>query len=289
MDVRLGSHLSVSQGKDQVFNFAKGLGCESVQIFIRSVRSWTSKPLEKKEIEAFISEKKKFKNDVYPTLSHNSYLINLATTDKDKLKKSYDAMTDELTKANQLKLDYVVMHPGVVPSAEKNLTIKDALSNIANQLNNLFSDFKNSPVMVLLETTAGQGTGLGSKFEHLQAIIEEVSKKEKIGICFDTSHVFAAGYNFTNKSNYDAMWNEFEDKIGMKYLHAFHLNDSESKLGSKVDRHAHIGQGEIGLKSFELLLNDKRFEKLPGILETPKSKTYEEDIMNLKTLRDLLK
>ncbi|MFX1239138.1 MAG: deoxyribonuclease IV [Promethearchaeota archaeon] len=286
--MRLGSHLSVSGGKEKIFENAKTLKCETVQMFVRGVRSWDSKPLEETEIKAFLLKKKEFYGDVHPLLSHNSYLINLARTDEEKLKKSFDAMVDELTKASQLEIDFVVIHPGVIPKDEKDLTIKDALLNISRQLNKLLTKIKKFKATILLETTAGQGSGLGSKFEHIGTIIENIDEKDRIGACFDTSHVFAAGYDFTTESKYDEMWEEFEDKIGLEYLRAFHLNDSETKFSSKIDRHAHIGKGEMGLKPFELLVNDERFKKLPGILETPKSKDYKEDEMNLKTLRNLL-
>jgi deoxyribonuclease-4 len=280
--------MKVTGGKYKALERAKELGCESMQIFIRSVRSWSSGPLKEQDVQKFLEKKEELEKEIWPILSHNSYLINLASSDKEKLEKSHLAMLDELQKAEQLKLDHVNIHPGVIPKEEEKIGLKDALSSISNQINILFNETKNSNVGIILETTAGQGTGLGSKFEHLMEIIDMVDNKKRIGVCFDTSHAFAAGYDFTTRKKYDAMWNTFEDIIGLKFLLAFHLNDSETDLGSRVDRHAHIGQGKINKEGFRLLLNDERFKDIPGILETPKGDDLKEDKMNLKTLRSLI-
>lgn len=286
--MRLGSHMKVTGGKHKALERANELECESMQIFIRSVRSWSSGPLKEKDIQNFLEKKKKLEKEIWPLLSHNSYLINLASTDKEKLEKSHVAMLDELLKAEQLKLDHVNIHPGVIPKEEEKIGLDEALSSISKQLNMLFDETKDSNVGILLETTAGQGTGLGSKFKHLKGIIDTVKNKKRIGVCFDTSHAFAAGYDFTTRKKYEAMWNSFDDIIGLKFLLAFHLNDSETDLGSKVDRHAHIGKGKIKKEPFRFFLNDERFKDLPGIIETPKGDDLKEDIMNLKTLRSLI-
>jgi len=284
--MRLGAHMSVSGGKHLSLERGKDIGCESIQIFVRNVRGWTSKPLEKKEIEKFQEIRAKIK-EIWPIISHNSYLINLASLDDEKLNKSYNAMKDELTKCDLLEIDYVNMHPGVIPKSDKdNITKKEALNQIAENLNKLFNVVKNSKVQILLETTAGQGKGLGNKFHHFKTIIDKISNKNRIGICFDTSHSFAAGYDFTSKINYEQMWNEFDEIIGLKYLKAFHLNDSTKGLGSRVDRHEHIGKGKIGKKAFEFLVNDERFKDMPGILETPEGdKMFEVNLNLLKSLR----
>ena len=281
--------MKVTGGKYKALETAAELGCESMQIFVRSVRSWASSPLKDKEIAEFLKKKKELEDKIWPLLSHNSYLINLASSDKEKLEKSHVAMLDELMKAKQLNLDYVNIHPGVIPKNEKNLTINEALDRISNQLNLLIDETKDSKVIILLETTAGQGTGLGSKFEHIGDIITKVKNKKRIGVCFDTAHAFAAGYDFTDKKKYDLMWKEFDNVIGLNFLLAFHLNDSESDLGSRTDRHAHIGKGKINVDAFRLLVNDERFKNLPGILETPKGDDLAADRMNLKTLRSLIK
>jgi len=287
--MRIGSHLSVAGGKYKAIESAKELGIDSLQIFIRNVRGWVSKPLEKEDIDTFIKKRKEI-SEIWPIISHNSYLINLATKDEEKLEKSYIAMLDELKKVDQLGIEYENMHPGVIRKDEKDkITKGEALTQIAEQLNKLMDDTKDSKVIILLETTAGQGKGIGNKFHHLKTIIDKIKNKKRIGICFDTAHSFTAGYDFTTEVKYNKMWDEFDDVIGLNYLHAFHLNDSEKSLGSRVDRHAHIGQGKIGKEPFGFFLNDERFKDIPGILETPKGKDNKEDIMNLKTLRSLIK
>jgi len=168
-------------------------------------------------------------------------------------------------------------------------TKQEALNQIANQLNKLIESTKPSNVIILLETTAGQGKGLGNKFHHFKTIIDKIQNKKRIGICFDTAHSFAAGYDFTTKKKYDGILNEFDDIIGLNYLFAFHLNDTDKSCGSRVDRHTHIGQGKIGKAPFGFFINDEKFKDMPGILETPKGKDMKEDIMNLKILKSLRK
>jgi deoxyribonuclease-4 len=288
--MRLGAHMSVSDGKHMAYHRGRELKCESIQVFIRNVRSWSSKSLIQKDVDDFLKTKEEFKEEIWPIISHDSYLINLASIDNEKLEKSYIAMLDELTKATQLGIDYENMHPGVIPISEKDEISKgEALIQIATQLNKLIEKTKGSMVKILLETTAGQGKGLGNRFHHFEAIINKIKDKSRIGVCFDTAHAFAAGYDFTTKKKYNEMWNDFDDIIGLKYLFAFHLNDTEKELGSRVDRHTHIGQGKIGKEPFGFLLNDDRFKSIPGILETPKGKDLKEDKMNLKILRSLIK
>jgi deoxyribonuclease-4 len=277
--------MSVSGGKHMALERGKELGCEAIQVFIRNVRGWVSKPLEQEEVDNFLEKKKEIDN-IWPIITHNSYLINLATTENEKLEKSYNAMLDELTKADQLKIEYANMHPGNKSEEEEDET---ALTRIANQLNKLISETNQSEVIILLETTAGQGNDLGYKFEHMKYIIDNIKDKNRIGVCFDTAHSFAAGYDFTTQKKYNEMWEEFDEIIGLKYLFAFHLNDAQKGLGSKVDRHTHIGQGKIGKGSFGFFINDERFVNHPGILETPKGKDMKEDIMNLNLLRSLRK
>ncbi|MFX0187903.1 MAG: deoxyribonuclease IV [Candidatus Hodarchaeota archaeon] len=288
--MRIGAHMSVTGGKYMAFLRGKELGCEAIQLFVRNVRSWSSKPLEKKDIDDFLKKKEDFKNKIWPVISHNSYLINLASFEEEKLEKSYNAMLDELKKVDQLGIEFENMHPGVIPVAEKDkISKKDALAKIADQLNKLINDTKDSKVIILLETTAGQGKSLGNKFHHFKTIIDKIRNKNRIGICFDTAHSFAAGYDYTTKQKYNVMWEEFDDIIGLKYLFAFHLNDTDKECGSRIDRHTHIGQGKIGKETFAFFLNDGRFKDHPGILETPKGKDMKEDIMNLATLRSLRK
>ncbi len=282
--------MSVSGGKYMAFERGRELGCEALQVFVRNVRGWTSGSLKQKEIDDFINKKEEFKNKIWPVISHNSYLINLASLDKEKLGKSYKAMLDELTKTDQLGIEYDNMHPGVIPISDKEEITKDeAFSQIADNLNKLMNATKSSPVVILMETTAGQGKGLGNKFHHFKKLIDKIQNKKRVGICFDTAHTFAAGYDFTSKKKYEEMWNDFDDIIGLKYLYAFHLNDTDKECGSRVDRHTHIGQGKIGKEPFGFFINDERFKDMPGILETPKGDDDKLDIMNLKTLKSLRK
>lgn len=285
--MRLGAHMSVSGGKSYALESGKAIGCEAIQVFVRNVRGWTSKSLDKTDIAEFLRKREELKNEIWPVISHNSYLINLATLDKDKLEKSYNAMLDELIKVDQLGIEYENMHPGTIPKSDVDkITTEDALIQIANQINKLMIESKNSKVMILLENTAGQGDGLGNEFSHLKEIINNVKNKNRIGICFDTAHAFGAGYDFTTKKKYEDVWNEFDDIIGLKYLKAFHLNDTDKELGSRVDRHAHIGKGKIGKEAFSLLVNDERFKDIPGILETPDGdEMFEKNLKLLKSLR----
>jgi len=288
--MRLGAHMSVTEGKYMALERGKELECESIQVFIRNVRSWSSKPLIQSDIDDFLKKKEELREEIWPIISHNSYLINFASLDNEKLEKSYTAMVDELNKADQLGIELENVHPGVIPISNKDeISKKEALTQIANQLNKLIDETKGSKVKILLETTAGQGKGLGNKFHHLTTIIDKIKDKNRIGICFDTAHSFAAGYDFTTKKKYEEMWNEFDDIIGLNYLFAFHLNDTEKALGSRVDRHTHIGHGKIGKEPFGFLVNDERFRDHPGIIETPKGKDLKEDVMNLATLKSLIK
>ena len=282
--MRLGAHVSVAGGKHKAFERGQKLECECLQIFIRNVRSWVSAPLKENDVNKFLEKKKQLKQDIWPILTHNSYLINLAGTDPVKLKKSYDAMLDELQKAEQLQLEYVNIHPGNKDEGEE---VEAALIRIAEQLNKLIQETKGSNVRILLETTAGQGNDVGHEFEHMKFIIDEVSDKERIGVCLDTAHSFAAGYDISSSETYEEVWKDFDEIIGLESLFAFHLNDTEKECGSNVDRHAHIGEGNIGKEGFELLVNDPRFKELPGILETPKGEDmYEKNLNVLRNLRE---
>lgn len=287
--MRLGAHMSIGGGKYLALERGKEIDCQTIQLFIRNVRGWASKPFTTNEIDEFLRKREEFSDIIWPIFSHNSYLINLATSDKEKLTKSHEAMLDELNKANQLQLDYVVIHPGTYNYEDENESKETGLNRISEQLNKLITETKESKVRILLETVAGQGHNLGRKFHQLNKIINKINIKDRIGVCFDTCHSFASGYDFTTKKGYNEMWDEFDDVIGLKYLYAFHLNDSENELGSRIDRHTHIGQGKIGKEPFGFFLNDARFNDLPGVLETPKGKEMKEDVMNLKTLRSLIK
>ncbi|MGA1868955.1 MAG: deoxyribonuclease IV [bacterium] len=278
----LGAHMSISEGIDKSIDRGISIGCTAIQIFTGYNTRWQSKPLSTDEIENFLLKKDKLKI----IFAHNNYLINLASPDDIIAQKSYTSMLDELQRAEQLTLPFLVMHPGShTGSGEKN-----GLERIASSLNRLFEETKDSAVRVLLETTAGQGTNLGYKFEHLAFIIDKIHLKERIGVCFDTCHSFAAGYDLRTPDTYQETFNAFDKIIGIEHLMAFHLNDSKYDFASQKDRHEHIGKGLLGLQAFKLLLEDKRFFSLPMVLETPKSKDkgMDADKKNLKVLRSLL-
>ncbi len=279
----LGSHLSTSGGVKNSILIAQKIGCKAIQIFTKNQRRWESPPLKSDDIKEFLKLKKKY--EIKIVFSHASYLINLATDDENLRKKSIESLIDEINRADQLKLPFVVIHIG----SHKGIGEERGIKNVVLSLNEVVKIRKRSKVKILLETTAGQGTNLGYKFEHIGDILKEVEIKERFGCCLDTCHIFAAGYDFSTKEKYEKMMNEFDKKIGIKNLFAIHLNDSLKELGSRKDRHAHIGKGFIGPKPFSFFLNDVRLKDIPGILETPKDKDYLLDVENLKILKSLIK
>lgn len=281
-----GVHESISGGVENAVYAAAAHGFDCVQIFSKNSNRWVAKPLEPKSAQKF--QDAMTQTGLVSPLIHDSYLINLASPEAEQLEKSRAAFTDELVRADVLGVPNVVMHPG----AAKEDTRENGLRRVAESLDGIFASLpETNRVRVLLETTAGQGTYLGSRFEELAQIIDFSSFKDRLGVCFDTCHAFAAGYDFGTPEKYDAVFADFDRIVGLDRLCAFHLNDSVKGLGSKVDRHAHIGRGALGLEPFRFIVNDPRFADLPMYLETPKGETDEGDwdVVNLKTLRDLIK
>jgi len=278
----LGAHVSISGGVYKAPERGKKLGCESIQIFSKNQMQWKAKPITPEDSQKFKEELKK--THIKEVVIHDSYLINLGSPDEEKLKMSRDAFLDEMIRAEILGVKYLVFHPGSHMGKGEELGLK----LIAESLNILIDKAKEAPnVLLLLETTAGQGSNLGYKFEHLKFIMDQVEKKERLGVCFDTAHAFEAGYDISTEEGYERTFNEFDNVIGLEKLKVFHLNDSRTPLGSHVDRHEHIGKGMIGLTAFELLVNDERFKNHPMILETPGGEKYYE--YNLKVLRGLVR
>jgi len=279
----LGAHMSIAGG---VFNAplrGKSIGCDTIQIFVKNANQWFGKEITDEEVEKFSEAKKE--TGIDPIFSHNSYLINLASPDDALYEKSTSSMLDELERSERLRLPFIVMHPGAhVGSGEE-----AGLKRIAAAINTLFQKTKGYKVKIALETTAGQKSSLGCKFEHMAFLIEAIKDRKRVCVCYDTCHTFAAGYDLRTKKAYEATFAEFDKVVGLERISAFHLNDSVDELGSRIDRHAHIGQGRIGLEGFRLLLNDGRFAKTPMILETPKGPDMAEDVTNLKVLRGLVK
>jgi len=279
----LGAHESVGGGLYRAFDHIEAVGGESLQIFTRNQRQWKASPLTKDEIKQFRQRWEKAGN--IPVASHASYLINLGSGNREQGEKSVRAFTEELKRCGQLEIPWVVIHPG----SHLGKGIDQGLANVARHLDRVFANAgKKSTVKVLLETTAGQGTGLGSSFTELARIIELSGFSDRIGVCLDTCHIFAAGYDFRTPETYMKTLAELQQTVGLERVCFFHLNDSKKDLGSKVDRHEHIGEGRIGLSGFRLLLNDPRFASHPMTLETPKGINLQEDRDNLVRLHSLL-
>lgn len=286
-----GVHESISGGHDKAVEAAAVAGFDCVQLFSKNSSQWSAKPITEKEGKRF-QEALQRHNIRFP-LVHDSYLINLASGKEELRKKSITAFADEMERTALLGIPRIVMHPGSPTGDESNNTEENGLRRIADAFDSIFEQSKTA-VMVLLETTAGQGTNLGWKFEHLARIIELSALPERFGVCVDTCHITAAGYSLSTPKEYDATFKQFDTIIGLDRLKAFHLNDSVKGIGSRVDRHAPIGYGALGLEPFRFLVNDPRFADVPMYLETPKGtverdgETLDWDIVNLQTLKGLL-
>ena len=285
-----GVHESISGGHDKAVLAAAEAGFDCVQLFSKNSSQWKAKPLTETEGQRF-QQALQSRNIRFP-LVHDSYLINLASGKEDLRQKSIAAFADEIERATLLGIPWVVMHPGSPTGEESKNAEENGLWRIANAFDTIFQQTQTS-VTVLLETTAGQGTNLGWKFEHLARIIELSACPERFGVCVDTCHITAAGYSLATPKEYEATFEQFDKIIGLDRLKAFHLNDSVKGIGSRVDRHAHIGHGALGLEPFRLLVNDARFAELPMYLETPKGavdmdgETVDWDVINLRTLKTL--
>ncbi|MFC1894421.1 deoxyribonuclease IV [Candidatus Dependentiae bacterium] len=261
--ILLGAHVSIAGGLHKAIERGEKIGATAIQIFTKSSRSWFAKKLTEKETELFKIKFKKSKQ-IKIVIAHSSYLINLAAKDKEIEKKSIKSLILELERCHLLKIPYLVLHPGShVGQGEE-----EGIKKIAKNLDAVLTNFKEK-TSIILETTAGQGTTLGYKFEQLKKILSLCKKKNKIGICIDTCHILAAGYNIKSKKTYNQVMDKFEKILGKTILKVIHLNDSKTDLNSRVDRHANIGKGKIPLSIFKLIMNDKRFQQIPKILETP--------------------
>ena len=279
---KLGAHESIAGGVEKALARAQEVGCETLQIFVKSPNRWSSKPLAEKNIGAFKEAVEE--TGIWPVFAHSLYLVNLATPDDALWQKSVAALSDDLERSEQLGLPGLVLHPGSHRGAGE----EAGIARIVAGLDEIHSRLPGYQVQIWLETTAGQGDHLGYRFEQLRVMIDGVREPERLGVCFDTAHVFAAGYELRSREGYEATWAGFEAALGLDRLRAVHLNDSQKDLGSRIDRHEHIGQGLLGLEPFRFLLNDPRFTHLPMILETPKGPDLDEDRENLAVLRSLL-
>jgi len=276
--------MSIAGGCHNALLTAQSHGCASVQLFTSSPNQWQAKELPPEEVRLFRRTLRQ--SGLRQPMAHTSYLINIASPDDALFARSVDSLAAELQRAEQLGLRYLVLHPG----AHMNSGEDAGLVRAAQGLDQVHARCPGFKTQILLETTAGQGTCLGHRFEHLARILELAAQPERLGICLDTCHVFAAGYALDPGWEYEAVLKEFDRLIGLKRLRVFHLNDSMKPLGSRVDRHAHIGRGCLGLEPFRRLVNDRRFHNRPMILETPKEDGDNEDMdaVNLGVLRELL-
>lgn len=279
---RFGAHMSISGGVSKSFARGESVGLDSMQIFAKNERQWTAKPISPEEATAFRVEQQR--TSIHPVVVHDSYLINLAAPADELREKSIAAFADELERCAQLDIPYLVTHPG----AHTGIGEEAGLARVADAICRLLAEGVGGDTMILLETTAGQGTALGYRFEHLARLFELIPYHERLGICVDTCHIFAAGYDIRDPEGYQATFAELDRLVGLTRVKCFHLNDSQKDLGSRVDRHAHIGQGCIGVEAFRMLVNDPRFADLPMIIETPKGEDMAEDRMNLALLRSLV-
>jgi deoxyribonuclease-4 len=284
--------LSIAGGLPRAVDRAQASRCEALQIFTKSAGQWRARPLPSEEIARFRARVDE--TGIHPVVAHNSYLINVAAAAPALRAQSIAALGEELDRAEALGLDGLVMHPGSYTRG----TEAEGLALIAEALRELLRARPRARTRVLLEHTAGQGTNLGHRFEHLAAIIDRLGGSPRVGVCLDTCHLLSAGYDITSKAGYETTFCDFDRIVGVDRIAVFHLNDSKKPCGSRVDRHEHIGKGCLGLEPFRRLLNDPRFARLPMLLETPKLDTPESrrrsdidpwDARNLRTLRKLMK
>jgi len=284
----LGAHCSIAKGLDKALFEAKSYGCNTLQIFTKNANAWKERIVIQKEIENF--EQAKLETGITEIASHTSYLINLATPEKKKHKMSINALAQEFIRSSCLCIPYVVLHPGSHMGAGD----KEGITRIAESINEIFAKTPGIKTRLLLETTAGQGSSVGHAFEHLASIISKVERQINPGICLDTCHIFAAGYDIRTMEYYRKTMDDFDSTIGLDRLCLIHLNDSKKELGSRVDRHEQIGLGYIGIDAFKYIMNDDRFSDIPKIIETPKGepkgKTDKDwDETNLKLLRQMVR
>lgn len=274
----VGAHTSAAGGVQNALYHGQEIGANVVQFFTTNQRQWRSKKIAEKDISLFKEAKAKTK--ISHLMSHGGYLINLGSPKKSILKKSQQAFLEEVKRCHLLDIDYLCFHPGAyIDSSEEK-----CLEQISESLLLLKSEIKKKKTQILLETTAGQGTNVGYKFEHLSRIIKNVKKDIPIGVCIDTCHIFAAGYDIRDKKSWKETLDEFDKKVGLKYLKTFHVNDSLKELGSRRDRHANIGHGKIGIASFKFLMTSPLTRDIPKYLETPVSDKWKDEIKLLRKL-----
>ena len=282
---KFGAHMSVAGGLENAFLAGAAVGCDCLQVFVKNQRRWHASPLTAEQIAAFKAAEAE--TGLKPVVAHASYLLNLASPVRAVRMQSIRAMIDEMQRCEALAITGLIFHPG----AHLDGTIEQGIKHVSASLNAVDRACAGFETTILLETTAGQGTALGWRFEQLGRIIEGVSQPGRLGVCLDTCHLFAAGYDFRKAEGYQAMVEELDSAIGLSYVRCIHMNDSKRELGSRVDRHEQIGKGKVGKNGFTHFVNDPRFVNVPMILETPKGKDgrgTDLDKVNLKRLRSLI-
>jgi deoxyribonuclease-4 len=279
--MRFGFHISIAGGFSKVVERAEIRGCETIQFFSRNPRGWRYDPLDKEDVGAFRSSIKN--SALFPVFLHLPYLANIACPKSKFYSRSIRSIVTDLQRAEQLGAQYLIIHIGHRMESSED----EAMEAVSKGINQAFKKVKNS-VILLLENTAGQGTEVGYTFDQIEKIINQVDGKERMGVCLDTAHTFEAGYDLSKPEGTESMLESFEKTIGLKRLHLLHLNDSKTPLGSRKDRHWHIGEGHIGREGFRFLINHPLLKHLPGIMETPRMDTVE-DLKNMKVIRSLVK
>jgi deoxyribonuclease-4 len=281
--ILLGAHMSIAGGVSLAIERARSIGCTAMQMFVKNNMQWFARPLTREEARTFLEHQQR--SELLSVFAHANYLINLAATNGQFHANSIRSLSEELVRADQLELPFLVLHPGAHLGAGE----EAGLEKIIESIDQVLSVVPNIKTRIALETTAGQGSCLGHKFEHLAYIISRVREPERLRVCLDTAHVFASGYEIGSEASVQKTFREFDHVIGLDRLVAIHLNDSKTACGSRVDRHEHIGKGKIGFPAFRFIMGDRRLRKIPKVLETPKEKDLREDVINLKTLRRLMR
>ena len=280
--VLLGAHMSIGGGVHMAIERGCSINCTSIQLFVKNNMQWFARPLTREEMAAFLNHAQR--GELLSIFAHANYLINLAATNRQFHANSLRSLSEELTRADQLELPFLVLHPGAHLGAGE----EAALDKVIESINRVLARTPKVKTRIALETTAGQGSCLGHKFEHLAYIIGRAHEPERLCVCLDTAHVFAAGYDIGRESAVRKMFAQFHRTIGLDRLAAIHVNDSKTARDSRVDRHEHIGKGKIGLDAFRFIMCEQRLNKIPKVLETPKGKELREDVVNLNTLRALI-
>ena len=277
----LGAHMSIGGGAHRALERARSIESTAMQIFVKNNMQWFAPPLTKEEIRAFREHTQR--HELAAVFAHANYLINLAATNPQFSATSLRALAEDRTRADQLGRPFL----GLAPGAHLGAGEKAGLEKVVQSIDRVFAKIPKVKTKIALETTAGQGSCLGHTFEHLSYLIANVREPERLCVCLDTAHVFAAGYDLTTEAGTKKTFREFDRIVVMEHLAALHLNDSKTARGSRVDRHDHIGKGQIGLEAFRVIMRDRRFRKIPKVLETPKGKELREDVENMATLRAL--